>query len=295
MCGKVFISGGIVEPSEARISIFDRGFLYGDSVFETLRVYGGVPFKLAEHLERFAASGELVGFTLPWSASEIARAARKTLAAARLQDAYMRIIATRGAGVLGLDPALATDPQLIVLVLELPELPAQMYERGRSASLVSVLRGDRRVVDPKAKTGNYLNSVLAMREARSHGADEAIMLAPDGRVAEASAANVFARIDEVWCTPPLDVGILGGITRRTILDLCARERMAAQERVLWPADLQRANEIFLCASVRELVPVVTLDGKAVGDGVVGPTSKRLRALYAAEVRACCAQARGAEP
>ena len=282
---KVYLNGAIVAPEDAKISVFDRGFLYGDSVFETLRVYGGVPFAFAAHLERLFASGERVGFALPWAADEIRQAAEKTLAAAGLRDAYLRIIATRGAGKLGLDPALAENPNLNILALELPPLPADMYEHGRSAQLVSVQKSAKSAVDPQAKTGNYLNSVLATREARAHGADEAIMLDRDGRVAEASAANVFALIDGVWCTPPLDVGILSGITRRTLLELCKRSGIAAEERVLWPKDLERATEIFLCASVREIVPIVQLNGKPVRDGFVGEATKKLRQTYAAEVRA----------
>lgn len=285
MRGKVFMNGEIMAPEAARISVFDRGFLYGDSVFETVRVYQCVPFKLQEHLARLVASGERVGFILPWPRAAIATAIEQTVLESGLRDVYVRIIATRGSGPLGLDPALAVDPSLIVLALELPPLSAAMYERGRTAWLVSVLRHAKRTVDPLAKTGNYLNSVLAVQEASGHGAEEAIMLDGQGRVAEASSANVFARIDGVWCTPPLDVGILSGITRLTVLDLCREHHIAAEERVLWPRDLARAEEIFLCASVREIVPVVQLDGKPVGQGQVGEATRAMLSLYRAEVQA----------
>jgi branched-chain amino acid aminotransferase len=282
MRGKVYIDGRIVDPAAATISVFDRGFLYGDSVFETLRVYGGKPFALEEHLERLFASGERVGFTLPWSSATLRAALAQTLAASGLVDAYVRIIATRGTGTLGLDPALAEHPTLIFLVVELPALPASLYEQGRTAWLVSASRHGTSV-DPQAKTGNYLNSVLATREATAHGAQEAIMLDGAGRVAEASSANLFALVDGVWCTPPLDVGILSGITRKTLLRLCEQAGVPAEERVLWPVDLQRATEIFLCASVREIVPIVRLNDAPVGDGAVGAGTRELRVLYRQEV------------
>ena len=280
-----YINGEICPPAEARVSVLDRGFLYGDSVYETLRVYGGVPFAFEAHLERLEESGRLVAFALPWDRAALRAAVEQTLAAADLGDAYLRVIVTRGSGTLGLDPALAAGPQLVILALELPELPGSIYEQGRSACLVSVQRNIKQALDPRAKTGNYMNSVLAADEARRRSADEAIMLDHDGRIAEASSANVFARVGDSWWTPPLDVGILSGITRGTLLRLCRERGIAVQERVLWPADLVSASEVFLCSSVREMVPLVRLDDQAVGDGSVGAGFAELLALYRAEVRA----------
>ena len=287
MSARVYLNGVIVAPDEARISIFDRGFLYGDSVYETMRVYGGVPFALAAHLERLVSSGRRVAFQLPWDTAALATAVHETLAAAQLGDAYLRVIATRGSGPMGLDPALAVAPQLIVIVMPLPELPESWYTQGRSAALVSVMRNVKQALDPQAKTGNYMNSVMAVEEARRRGADEAIMLDMAGRVAEASSANVFVRLDDGWLTPPLEVGILGGITRHHLIEICREAALAVAERMLWPADLQRASEILLCSSVRELLPVVRLDGEAVGDGRVGPATQALRALYRARVHQAC--------
>ena len=284
MQGKVYINGTITAPAEARISVFDRGFLYGDSVFETLRIYNRVPFALAEHLERLYNSGKRVGFALPWTSSELIQACEKTLCDSNLKDAYLRMIATRGTGPMGLDPALAQHPTLIVMVLPLPHLPAAMYEIGRSAWLVSVSRHDGSHPDPRAKTGNYLNSVLATQEARDHDAEEAIMLDAAGRVAEASAANIFVMLEGVWCTPPLSVGILSGITRKTVLRLCHAAKIDAQEKVLWPSDLERADEMFLCASVRQIVPLVKLNGRLIGIGKVGAATRRLMQLYTNETQ-----------
>ena len=279
MPARVYMNGEIVAPDEARISIFDRGFLYGDSVYETLRVYHGVPFELDAHLERLRQSGERVGFELPWDVGHLAGSVAETLEAAGMSDAYTRIIATRGSGRLGLDPTLAQDPQLIVMVLELPRLDPAWYETGRSAALVSVQRNVKAALDPQAKTGNYMNNVLAAGEASRRSADEAIMLDVHGRVAEGSSANVFGLIEGVWCTPPLDVGILSGITRRTLLALCEHHGIAARERMLTPDELRGANEVFLCSTVRELMPIVRIDDEPVGDGRVGSEVRRLHALY----------------
>ena len=265
--------------------MFDRGFLYGDSVYETLRVYGGVPFAFDAHLERLYGSGRRVSFELPFSGETIRAAAKDTIAASELSDAYMRIIVTRGAGPMGLDPALAVDPVLLVLVLPLPPLPAEMYSRGRTAALVSVTRNFKMAIDPQAKTGNYMNNVLAAGDARRRSADEAIMLDHQGHVAEGSSANVFAWRGGAWHTPPLEVGILGGITRRTVLDVCARHGIPAVETVMWPDELRAADEVFLCSSVRELLPIVELDGQPVGTGRPGPQTTRLLGLYRDEVRA----------
>ena len=280
---KIYLNGKMVNPEDAKISIFDRGFLYGDSVYETLRVYQGTPFAFNAHIERLFASGQRVGFTLPWTQEHVRSVVLDTLDAAGFQEAYLRIIATRGSGTLGLDPTLAIDPQLIVMALPLPTLPEDLYRRGRSAYLVTVPRNLKDAIDPQAKTGNYMNSVLALREARSQGADEAIMLDHEGRIAEASSANVFAYIGGEWLTPPLSVGILSGITRKTLLELSRKHGIEARECELWPGDLKRATEIFLCSSVRELVPVVELNGEAVGDGSVGNAYKQLLEWYRREV------------
>ena len=278
MLGRVFVNGAVVAPEEARISVFDRGFLYGDSVFETMRVYNGVPFKLEAHLDRLAASGQRVGFALPWSAQELTQAISVTLAAAELRDAYLRVIGTRGTGVMGIDPALASHPNLIVMALPLPALSASLYSVGRTAATVPFSRHEG-MVDPAAKTGNYLNSVMATQRAKQQNAEEAIMCGPGGSVAEGSNANLFALVDDAWATPPLHVGILGGITRQTLLELAQQRGAPVQERELFADDLRRASEIFLCASVREVVPIVQLDGAPVGRGRPGLRTQDMHRWY----------------
>jgi branched-chain amino acid aminotransferase len=281
--GKVNIGGEIVDPGDAKISIFDRGFLYGDSVFETMRVYDSVPFAFTEHLERLYCSAERIGFELPWEIDFIRGQCLDTLKASGLSDSYLRLIATRGSGTMGLDPSLASDPQLVVLALSLPPLPLELYEKGHTAALVGVRRNLKMAIDPQAKTGNYINSVMAQNEARQRGADEAIMLDNEGRVAEGSSANVFAFVGGIWCTPPLDVGILGGITRSTILRIMESAKLPVDVRILWPEELKRASEIFLCSSVREMIPIVELDEQNVGAGDVGKGYQEIHALYQLEV------------
>lgn len=283
VAGKVLINDQIVEPEDAQISVFDRGFLYGDSIYETLRVYDGKPFALTAHLERLHASGRRIAFEVPWTDEALIDAIDRTLEAAGLISAYLRVVVTRGSGRLGLDPNLAAAPQLIVMALPLNPIPDEVYARGRRAALVSVRRNLKRAVDPQAKTGNYMNSVMAEAEARQRDADEAIMLDVEGRVAEASSANVFAWLEGQWVTPPLEVGILSGITRRVLLTLMDHHNIPHAERILWPRDLERAEEMLLCSSLREVMPVVALDGKPVGSGRPGERTARLRALYRAEV------------
>ena len=285
--GKVSVNGVIVEPEDARISVFDRGFLFGESIFETLRVYRGAPFAFEEHLTRFFRSGEKISLGLSWGAERIRADCQAVLKEAGLEEAYMRIIATQGSGPIGLAPSEVEEPQLIVIVLPLPSLPRDLYEQGRSAVTVSVLRNLKLAIDPGAKTGNYMNSVQAAREARRRGADEAIMLNFEGNVAEGSSANVFGLIDGVWCTPSLEVGILSGITRKVLLRLCERNDIPVQEGLLRPEDLARAEEIFLCSSVRELVPIVSLDEGLVGSGRVGEHYGALSSLYQEERERYC--------
>lgn len=283
--GFVFVGGRVVPAEHARISVFDRGFLYGDSVYETLRVHAGVPFRFDAHVERLFDSGRRIGFVLPMQPEAIRAACLKALHSGPLEDALLRIIVTRGSGALGLDPALAENPQLVVMALPLPELPSSWYQTGRHVALVSVPRNLKGALDPQAKTGNYMNSVLALHEARRRGADDAIMLDHHGRIAEASSSNLFVLRGGVWRTPSLDVGILGGITRQTLIELCRRHDQRVEEAVLLPHDLTAAEEAFLCSSVREIVPIVRLDGESLGAGSPGAETAKLQALYRAEVQA----------
>ncbi|HUB07804.1 MAG TPA: aminotransferase class IV [Myxococcales bacterium] len=270
----VSFDGRLLPPARARISVFDRGFLYGDSIYEVLRTYGGRPFELPAHLTRLGRSARLIGLRLPLRAAAFRRRIGAALHAARNRESYVRVIVTRGEGPIGLDPALAVRPHVLVIVRPLHAPPAEIYRRGVSVSVVDVRRNLRQAIDPAAKTGNYLNNVLALREARARGGYEALMLDARGRVAEGSTSNVFAVFGARVVTPPLD-GILAGVTRGLVLALAGRLGLEARERPLRPEDLRRADELFLTSTLRELVPIVRVDGRRVGAGTPGPTTLRL--------------------
>jgi branched-chain amino acid aminotransferase len=266
------IDGRLCALEDARVGVLDRGFLYGDSVFETLRVYRGIPFRLDEHLARLRRSGERIAFLLPWSDARMRWDCYQTLSESGLADAVLRVVATRGSGPIGHDPALAKAPCLVVLAMALPTLPASWYQCGRSATLVheAIIAGG----VPGAKTGSGLRAVLAMARARERGCEEAILVNRDGLVSEASSANVFIDTAVGWITPQLDDGGLSGITRKTLLSLCdAREASISSDTLL------AARQVFLCSSVRELLPIVRVDAHTIGDGRVAPSFAALLADY----------------
>ncbi len=290
----VNIDGVLFPPAEARISIFDRGFLYGDSVYEVVRTYGGQPFELAAHLRRLSHSAERIGLDPPWDPARIRAELERTLDAAQggdpvdpaaadwnVGERYVRIVMTRGAGEIGLDPALAVDPKAVLIVRPLQGPPATTYRDGVRACVVGVEHGSPKAVDPTAKTGNYLTHVLAIREARASGAYEALMLDHDGFVTEGTTSNVFAVKDGVLLTPPLGAGILEGVTRGVVLALARSAGVEAREVALRPADLEKADEIFLTATVREIVPVTRLGDRLVGSGRVGRVTTRLHSAFRA--------------
>jgi branched-chain amino acid aminotransferase len=283
MTTRVYVDGEIREEREARVSIFDRGFLYGDSVYEVTRTFGGAAFALPDHLERLERSARAIGLELP-PRTEIEHALAETLRAAGNRDSYVRIVVTRGEGELGLDPALADRPRLIVLVRPVAELPKEIYEKGVEVAIVSVRRNLRTAIDPAVKSGNYLNNVLAIGEAKRKGGFEAVLCDAEGRLAECSMSNLFVVTRGEVRTPALEVGILDGITRRKVLDLCGSHGIAATEGILWPEDLRRADEAFVTSSVRGIVPIVRVDGEPVGGGRPGDVTRRIMALYEAMTR-----------
>lgn len=289
----VNLDGALVAPEQAVISVFDRGFLYGDSVYEVVRTYGGVAFELDAHLQRLENSAELIGLALPWPRERIAGETRRTIEASGNAEAYARVIVTRGAGEIGLDPGLARDGRVIIIAKELVVPPPETYESGVRVALVGVRRNLREAIDPAAKTGNYLNNVLAMRQARECEAFEALMLDRDGRVTEATTANVFVVHGGELSTPPLAVGILEGVTRRVVLELARGLGILAREAELWPAQLLAADEVFITGTTRELVPVVAVcEGgieHRIGAGRPGPITQRLLAEFRARATRAAAQ------
>lgn len=281
---RVHIRGQIVPPENALVSVLDRGFLYGDSVYETISTVGGRLFALPEHLERLLRSAERIGLVPP-PREEISRAVAETVAAAGNAESRVRVMITRGEGPLDLDPASATRPELVVIVAPLGGPTPAMYEKGVAVEIVSVERNHPRAIDPAVKSGNYLNNVLALAEARRRsGAHEAILCSPSGSLAEGASSNLFLVSGGVVKTPALSVGVLDGITRAVVLRICREAGIPALEvEHLAPDELRAADEAFITSAARGVLPVTVVDRQPVGTGVPGPITRRLRQLFQADV------------
>ncbi len=261
----VNIDGRLVSQDEAYISVFDRGFLYGDSIYEVIRTYGGEPFELRAHLERLE--------------TEVRRTIGAADNVAEGRETYVRVVVSRGAGEIGLDPALAEHPRTVIMARPLTAPPLEAYRHGVEVAIVGVQRVAQAAVDPAAKTGNYLNNLLALKEARDRGAYEAVMLDSQGRITEGSTSNLFVVRQGTLVTTPRDVGILEGVTRRTVLWLAAEAGIASQEKHLGPADLRGAEEAFITSTIREVLPVTRCDGQPIGDGRVGGLTRRIQSEF----------------
>ena len=279
----VCLNGNLVDPSEAQVSVFDRGFLYGDSVYEVVRTYSGVPFELEDHLDRLEDSARRIGMELAAPKSVFAEEVLKTHASSGNDESYLRIVSTRGSGTLGLDPALAQDPLRLVIALPLTLPPPEVYA-GATIALVSVRRNLRTAIDPMAKTGNYLNSVMALAEARERGAYEAVMLDHRDYITEGASSNVFVVLGDTLLTPPLDAGILEGITRKVVMRVAEKAGLRLLQLQLPSQVLEKADEIFITSSIREIVPITKVDDSVVGSGQPGPVYERIRTLFAEYVR-----------
>jgi branched-chain amino acid aminotransferase len=276
---RVYIAGRVCLPEEAKISVFDRGFLYGDSVYETIGTAYGRLFAARDHLARLERSAQRIGLRPP-PRTEIERAIHDTVAAAGNPESRVRVILTRGAGKLDLDPAAVDDTQLVVIVFPLGAPTAEMVEKGVAISIVSVERNSPLAIDPAVKSGNYLNNVLALGEARRRfGAYEAILCAADGSVAEGASSNVFLVARGVVATPSAAVGILDGITRAKVIDLCRSNEIPFQDRRIFPQELRAADEAFITSATRGVLPATRIDDQPVGNGAPGPVTRRLIALY----------------
>lgn len=284
---KVYINGIVHDERDAFVSVFDRGFLYGDSVYEVLRTAGGRPVEMDAHLDRLERSAEALALDLPVR-DTLLEAVSSTLAAAGNPESYVRIVVTRGAGEIGLDTALARDPQCIVIVKPLSTPDPACYRDGVVLQIVGVERTSRRAVDPAVKSGNYLNNIIALAEARHSGAYEAIMCDAAGRIAEGSTSNVFLVRGGQLFTPARDIGLLVGITRARVMSLARDAGLAVSETSLTPEDVFAADEVFITSSIRGVVPVRQVNETALPRPVPGPVCARLMALYDAYLAAVAA-------
>lgn len=275
----VYIDGEFVPKEEARVSVFDHGLLYGDGVFEGIRAYNGRVFRLEEHLKRLYNSAKAIALAMPFPPEVMAEKVCETLRRNQLSDAYIRLVVTRGVGDLGLDPRKCQRPSVIIITDSITLYPAEVYDNGIELVTLATrrIRGD--ALDPRIKSLNYLNSIIGKVEAVRQGYDEGIMLNDAGMVAECTGDNIFIVEKGSLLTPPAHAGILRGITRDAVLE-CARELgILAQETSLTQFDVYSADECFLTGTAAEIVPVVKVDDRPIGDGRPGAVTGQLRAAF----------------
>lgn len=281
---KININGDIVGPEEANISVFDRGFLFGDSIYEVTLTYDGVLYKIDEHLDRLWESASRLDMPISISRKQLTYQMLKTLKALNEERAYIRVVITRGEGEIGLDPKLAIKNNLVIITKKLPQNPTWWYESGVEMIVASVLRNPKESIDPAIKSGNYLNNVLAYQQAKKQGAFDAIMLNADGMVTEGTTSNIWIVKDGKLKTPPLAAGLLSGITRKTVLALAKENKIPVEEVNFSPDELKSADECFLTSSTKELVPITKIDEISIGSGTPGDLTKRLHKIYHRHVK-----------
>lgn len=285
----ISIDGELVETSKAVVSVMDRGFLYGDSAFEVLRTYGGRPFAVAAHLERLRWSCERLAIPLTADDETLRGELEAALRAADNAESYVRLIVTRGETPIGLHLDHVVAPRRIIVVLPFTApAPAALYEHGGELATVTIPRALDGTGASGVKASNYLPNILSLAAAKERGAYEAISVASGGELLEGSTSNLFLVHRGVVSTPPLEVGILGGITRRVVMEAAREEGIEMRERLLFPPDLYRADEAFITSSLREVVPMVRVDGVILGDGRPGPVTKRLHEAFRRRVESILA-------
>jgi branched-chain amino acid aminotransferase len=276
---KVYINGHLYDKEDAKISVYDHGFLYGDGVFEGLRSYGGKVFRLEQHLDRLWKSARAIWLEIPTSRQAMAQAIHETLKANKIEDGYIRLVVTRGAGSLGLDPNRTSNPQIIIITDHIALYPRELYEQGLEIVTASTIRNHPAALSPRIKSLNYLNNILAKIEGLQAGCIEALMLNTKGEVAECTGDNIFLVREGVLFTPPLDAGILEGITRGAVIELARLGRREVREVPLTRHDVYIADECFLTGTAAEVIPVVKVDGRSIGDGRPGPITRELLAQF----------------
>jgi branched-chain amino acid aminotransferase len=276
MGATVMVNGRLSAAQDAVIPVFDHGFLYGEGVYETMRTYGSRPFLYGRHMRRLRRSASMLALDVPWSDEELAERIRATQQAANLDgEAYIRVLVTRGVGELTYDPAATPAPSLVIIVKPQVDLPDDVFTRGVRVAIVSVVRNHPASVNPLIKSNNLLNSALAMQEALRAGAFEGVMRNYRGELTECTTSNLFIVKEGAALTPPLDAGLLPGITREFLFEVGPDAGVAVREQVLRDGDLLGADEAFLTGTTRGIVPIVAVDGRAIGNGQPGPITRRL--------------------
>ena len=273
---RIWLDGEIVAVEEAKISVFDHGLLYGDGVFEGIRVYNGRIFKASEHIQRLFESAKACRLQVPLTADQLFSAMRATLEANSITgDGYVRLVVTRGVGSLGISIHKTASPSVFIIADSIALYPAEVYERGLHCIVSSIARNHANTTSPRVKSLNYLNNVMAKADAMEVGADEAIMLTTDGFVCECTGDNLFLIRNGVLMTPPSSMGILEGVTRGIVMELARRRGIDVREEMLIRHDLYVADECFGTGTAAEIVPITQIDGRPVGSGLPGPVTKQL--------------------
>ncbi len=275
MALKVFIAGKLYDKEDAKISVYDHGLLYGDGVFEGLRSYNGRVFRLDEHLDRLWKSARAIWLEIPMTRTAMAAAVNETLKVNGLRDAYIRLVVTRGAGALGLDPNKTSDPQVIIITDKISLYPEELYRKGLDIVTASTIRNHPAALNPRIKSLNYLNNILAKIEGLQAGCSEALMLNHKGEIAECTGDNIFLVRSGVVLTPPIDAGILEGVTRSAVIELAEQAGHEVREIPLTRHDVYIADEVFLTGTAAEVIPVVKVDGRRIGSGEPGAVTRDL--------------------
>lgn len=281
---QIYINGEFFDKENAKISVYDHGLLYGDGVFEGMRAYSGMVFRMKEHLDRLYESARAICLTIPMEPKALGDAVNATLVKNKFEDAYIRLVVTRGAGALGLDPNKTSDPQVIIITDSISLYPVEFYEKGLSIITASTIRNHPAALNPRIKSLNYLNNIMAKIEGLQAGCVEALMLNHKGEVAECTGDNIFIVKNGSLFTPPKDAGILEGITRNAVMDLARDANIPVEERAMTRHDVFVADECFLTGSAAEVIPVVKIDSRQIKDGQVGPITKQLLAAFKTLIR-----------
>ena len=289
MNATVYVNGKITDAASAAVPVFDHGFLYGEGVYETLRTYGRQPFLFERHMTRLRRSASLMALDVPFSDEDLRERIERTMAAHHdLDEAYIRILLTRGVGELTYNPAATPTPTLVIIVKPFPVPAERTFTEGIKLSLVSVRRNHPSALNPMIKSNNLLNNAMAMQEALTRGADEALMLNQAGEIVECSQSNFFIACGGTLHTAPLSAGLLPGITREFVIELAQDLGVPVQEEPLTPEDLTAADEAFISGTTREVTPVVAVDDQAIGRGKPGEITLRLLETFRERVQAATA-------
>src|SRR5256885_225038 len=276
---KIWMDGKLVEKADAKLSVYDHGLLYGDGIFEGIRVYNGKIFECEAHVRRLYDSARAIRLKIPLGPGDLKAAMEQTVKANGFNECYIRVVVTRGVGSLGIDPNKCANPSLIIIADLIQVYAKEMFEKGITVITSSVLRMHPSALSPRIKSLNYLNNILARIEANDAGVSDAIMLNQDGNVAEATVQNVFIVREAVVMTPTTHDGILEGVTRKVMIGLCAKLGISCVEKSIQKLDLYIADEMFLTGTGGEVMPVTKIDGRQIGSGEVGPITRKLKDAF----------------